>query len=433
MRLFLLATMLIASVMSLSAQEDDEILESRSVYTYHRADGNRFVEGSGTFPNLQAVDLPLAATPMWLVGTLNEGFDAPSVPIWAAILEDGSLQGTFPEESGEFSISPLIENLLPPGMPPVFTVNDFGAFLDTEFPADASLLTHPVHVGQNTVYVANNGNIVLLDDELAEITRLPLGALPDARIVLNAEGMAAIYVGATNERYVHGIMGDDLEGAALMILDPETGSVPTIIDLAGDEVFEGMSPIWADVDGDGVEDLITTVSSEANGAQIRVYRATDGSLMTSGPAIGQGGRWRHQLAWGAFGPNGENELVEVLTPHIGGVVGFYRYDGADTLNIVATLEGYTSHVIESRNLDMAVAGDFNGDGQPEIVIPNQTRTTLAGIRHASDDSAAVIWELPLDGTLITNLSAIQLENGQLALAAGVLGDDGESFLRVWSP
>jgi hypothetical protein len=273
----------------------------------------------------------------------------------------------------------------------------------------------------------------LLDDELAEITRLPLGALPDARIVLNAEGMAAIYVGATNERYEHGIMGDDLEGAALMILDPVTGSVPTIIDLAGDEVFEGMSPIWADVNGDGVEDLITTVSSEANGAQIRVYRATDGSLMASGPAIGQGGRWRHQLAWGAFGPNGENELVEVLTPHIGGVVGFYRYDGADTFNIVATLEGYTSHVIETRNLDMAVAGDFNGDGQPEIVIPDQTRTTIAGIRHASDDSVAVIWELPLDGTLITNLSAIELENGQLALAVGVLGDDGESFLRVWSP
>ena len=432
MRIFTALILAVVGALTLAAQDDSEGVESASTFTYHRADGNRFVAGAGSFPNIAPVDLPLAGAPSWIVGTLTESIEGPAVPIWAVILENGDLQGTFPEADGSLSISPVIPEQLAPGTPPVFTVNAFGAFLEQDAPADASPLTHPVRVGERIIYISTGGDIVLLGDDSEELLRLPLGALPDARIVVSRDGLAAIYVGATDQRYVHGIMGDALEGAALMILDAANGVVPTIIDLGGDEVFEGLSPIWADVDGDGVDDLITTVSFGGGGAQARVYRAADGSALASGPAIGQSGRWRHLLAWGAFGPNGENELVEVLTPHIGGIVGFYRYDGGDALEILARRDGYTSHVINSRNLDMAVAGDFDGDGQAEIVIPNQSRTLIAGIRHGADGSAEVAWELPLDGTIVTNLSAIALEDGRIALAAGI-SDGAENRLRVWTP
>ena len=79
----------------------------------------------------------------------------------------------------------------------------------------------------------------------------------------------------------------------------------------------------------------------------------------TGPAIGRGNRWRHQIAVAPFGPNGERELVDVLTPHIGGVVEFYRMVG-DRIEIVATVPGFTSHVIGSRNLDLALAADADG-------------------------------------------------------------------------
>jgi hypothetical protein len=77
---------------------------------------------------------------------------------------------------------------------------------------------------------------------------------------------------------------------------------------------------------------------------------------------------------------------------------------------------------------MAVAGDFNGDGQPEIVVPTQARDQLAGLQHMAD-GVREMWSLPLDGTLSTNLAAVTLPNGSLALAAGT--DDGR--LRVWMP
>ncbi len=87
-------------------------------------------------------------------------------------------------------------------------------------------------------------------------------------------------------------------------------------------VLEGIAPIWADLDGDGVREILATLSDAIEGARVVVY-AEDGSVIAEGPAVGQGNRWRHQIAVAPFGPQGELELAVVLTPHIGGVVEFY--------------------------------------------------------------------------------------------------------------
>jgi len=39
------------------------------------------------------------------------------------------------------------------------------------------------------------------------------------------------------------------------------------------------------------------------------------------------------------------------------------------LRTVAQVPDYTSHVIRRRNLDMAVAGEFEGDGQVDTTLP----------------------------------------------------------------
>ncbi|GAB4307367.1 MAG: hypothetical protein Kow00117_00560 [Phototrophicales bacterium] len=417
-----LLTMILIYMVTLviTAQEENPI---NFIPTYHQPDGNRVIFGHGTFPNVQQVDIPLSGAPEWLLGT-QVGQDA----VWIATLENGQVQGIYPVQGVYQSSEPFV-NQLPPGMPPVLRRINHGASIVFDLPAGIAPYTHPVYQTDRETFILEDGGVMLFGADWREITRLSVNAQPDGRIVLTPAGHAALYVGATNQRYVHGIMGDDLEGVSLLVFDLQDGSIISTVDLDGDSVFEGLSPFWADVNEDGKLDLITTVSNAAQGAQIRVYQ-DDGSILAQGPAIGRGGRWRHQLAWGAFGINGENLLVEVLTPHIGGVVGFYRYDGAGNLEIIAQRSGYTSHVIGSRNLDMAVAGDFDGDGQLEIVLPSQDRTRIAGLGLNTNGDIEEKWSFPLDGLLVTNLSAITMDDGTLALAVGIMTESG-GILRLW--
>jgi hypothetical protein len=400
----------------LFAQENEET--PQFFYTYQQATGNKFIEGRGTFPNVTIYDAAFspAQTPVWIVGASGE------IPSWWVVSANNTAAVLSLIDDGlRFD---MLTDVAFADKPPILSADARPLAIIAN---DESRLSHPVPLGQNFLYIADNGDLVL-SRENAELDRLALKIQADAKIVVSDDGRIAVYADASNQRYVHGIMGDDLEGSALVVLRVNNDAFETVarVDLSGDAIYEGLSPLWADVDEDGTQDLVTTVSDSQVGSRIRVYLFTDeGIREVNGQAIGQPSRWQHQLTWGAFGPNGEMELVEVLTPHIGGVVRFYQFIG-DTLQVVATQGGYTSHVIGSRNLDMAVAGDFNGDGQPEIVMPSQNLTSIAGIQHSAE-GARVVWELPLDGRLSSNLAAIRLADGRLALALGI--EDGR--LRVW--
>lgn len=409
-RLFLLIFCLVLTL-PLSAQdnreESDSMPDPQILYTYHQATGNRFVEGSGTFPAVDVIDYQLTSVPQWILGTPEQ---------WYVTMQDGQFLRIEEGVSESLLNVAYVMPLLIDG-------------LTTPRANDGSLWSHSVWIGDNLfVDISDTGDLILLADT-TELSRLALNIQADARIVVSDDGRIAVYANATNQRYVHGIMGDDIEGASLVILEIVDDALEIIgqIDLEGDAVYEGLSPLWADVNQDAVQDLITTVSDSRSGSRIRAYLFTDnGTVTVEGQAIGQANRWQHQLAWGAFGVNGEMQLVDVLTPHIGGVVRFYEFTGTE-LSIVSQLRGYTSHVIGSRNLDMAVAGDFDGDGQPEIVLPSQDRSRIAGIANTGN-GAQVVWELPLDGTLVTNLAAVNTENG-LVLAAG----RSDGTVRLWLP
>jgi hypothetical protein len=120
-------------------------------------------------------------------------------------------------------------------------------------------------------------------------------------------------------------------------------------------------------------------------------------------------------------------LLVVRTPHIGGVVEYYRYENGE-LQVVAEYSGITSHSIGSRNLDMAAAGDFDGDGIIEVLLPNPGLNELVAISR-TQSGAEQIYALPLDGRMSTNLSGVSLPGGHLALAVGRV----DGVLRIWMP
>jgi kynureninase len=125
-----------------------------------------------------------------------------------------------------------------------------------------------------------------------------------------------------------------------------------------------------------------------------------------------------------FGGAGENLLAVVRTPHIGGVLEFYRLNG-NKFEIVTETHDFSTHTIGSRNLFTVQACDFDKDGQVELLAPDQGQTRLGIVNM----DGAVTW-LELNAELVTNLASVTSPNSDnLVLAAGL----SNNTLRLWLP
>ncbi|MCI0803366.1 MAG: hypothetical protein J4N96_02850, partial [Chloroflexi bacterium] len=122
-------------------------------------------------------------------------------------------------------------------------------------------------------------------------------------------------------------------------------------------------------------------------------------------------------------------LATIRTPHIGGVAEFYRLSDRKLERVASLSGGYSSHVNGSRNLDMAVAGDFDGDGNVELLVPSRNRLSLVALRR-SGESVEEMWELWLGSPLATNLAGVVLPDGSDGrIILGAVTRDGE--LLIW--
>ncbi|MGF1470777.1 MAG: hypothetical protein ACFB50_03430 [Rubrobacteraceae bacterium] len=401
--------------------------EIRYGYTYGQASGNLVVEGTGGLPESDPVDVPLDGRPAWVVGVPLGNATA-----WVAALADGRVQAFRLDGSNEAELVSISPDRLPPGQPPLVKARGDSLELVTSRNAEVSELTHPVPASpeeEGTWFgVSADGSVFEEVDEgdFVGIGELGITAIPDARFVRGAGGTLAFLSDPTT-LYEHDVLGDGVEAGSMTLLRPEEGATELgVIFPASGGVFEQVAPMWFEAPGVEGELLAITESTEPLATRLSVY-SLNGSLVAAGPYIGEPMKWRHLLAAGPFGPNGETELVNTLTPHLGGTIEFHRPDFANgSLNIVATQPGYTSHRINSRNLDTARAGDLDGDGRWEILVPNDAYTELGAIRHEAG-GATVAWTLPADGTIVTNLASATTPGGRAQIAAG--REDGS--LRIW--
>ena len=387
--------------------------------TSHQPSGNRTIRGQADLKNASILDIPVQQVPSWLTGAPFQ-----NGALWVVISASGNVEAfkTFGSRWKRIDITP---HSIPPGMPPLVRVQNETAELILP-PENASNLTHPILLGRGRAiaFINQAGDLTIMEG--AQSPTLAINSLPDARLVTDSQERIAVLTGPTS-RYRHSVLGDAVEADSITIVVTEsTPYVERVITVPDPWVIEGLAPIWADLNGDGSEELIVTLSSQTDGGKIVVYNDA-GEIEAEGLGIGRGFRWRNQMAVAPYGSNGEVELSAVLTPHIGGTVEFYRWSGK-RLEISASIPGFTSHVIRSRNLDLNITGDFLAINQPALIVPNNARNTLNAIRR-NESGAEVALTLPIGSTLSTNPAAVTLPDNQLALAIG----RQDRFLRVWLP
>ena len=386
-------------------------------YTYGLASGNRVVRGEGRLPEAKPVDVDLSGgTPVWVAGVPLEDDTA-----WAVTYNDGRVD-SFRLNGGSGEVVPWLTapDHLPGGAPPLLVADEGRLGLVTL--KGVSPLTHPVRTDGGLLGVAPDGRLVSDEGEDP-----PVSALPDARIVEAENGSLAVLSDPTS-RYIHGVLGDAFEAGSIEVLEAGRGGydVNARVRAESGGVFETLAPLWFSPAQGDEQLLAITETTEREGSRISVY-SPDGNLVAAGPFVGEPQGWRHLVAASPFGPKGEVEIAAVRTPHVSGPVEFYRLDrGNGELRIVASGGEYLSHTIYSRNLDAARAGDLDGDGSWELLLPDASYTALEAVRR-TEGGVETAWRLPLGGTLATNLASATDSEGRVALAAGT----AEGKLRIW--
>jgi hypothetical protein len=387
--------------------------------TYQNANGNRLVEGQGRILDAVPINIELGGEIQWLVG-LPYGNGS----LWTAALVDGTIE-SYTVQDGKVQPFDIGRGSLPAGMPPMIIAREGDIYLNTPPSPETSDLTHPVSpdpASGRLVFITIKGDLVLWEQG-TEIDRLDVNALPDARLIMD-EKERLIFLSYPTNRYDHGVLGDSLEAASITLV--ETDPVLKIInriEIPNPAVIEGIAPIWADLNGDGEREILVTISDYDSGARLVLY-SEEGLVLAEGPPAGQVYRWRHQLAVAPLGPDGQKLIIDVLRPHLDATLEFFSWEG-DRLVLKGELPGYSSHGIGSRNLDMALVGDLDGNGDLEVVAPGLGQEILHGIAIL-DGTAEILWTVPLGGRLTSNLVGVTLGDGSLLLGAGV----GETIL-IW--
>ena len=338
-----------------------------------RTDGNRISEASIDLSSADVLDVELPATIDWVVPNPDGG--------WFATTVGG----------GSFTVS---------------------ANGDVETLASATA-TPPV-IGSDGVIGTAFDEHDLFDEPLI-----------DGRVV-RSDSVLAVLASPT-DRYAHGVLGDAIEAAAVEWVDV-CNDTSGRIEIPAPDVIEGVAPILADIDDDSQIEVLVTVSNSSGGARLVAYEL-DGTLLAESAPIGQGNRWRNQLGVGQFGSGGELEIIDVQTPHIGGIVqAFQLIDGENgaTLERVAFSPGaFTSHPIRTRNLDMGIALDANGDDDLDVLVPAFERDRLVALTRVGEfEGWEQVAEVTLPGTLTSNVAVSTFGKPAVAVGAG-------ATLRIW--
>ena len=199
----------------------------------------------------------------------------------------------------------------------------------------------------------------------------------------------AWFSGATT-RYPHGVLGDTIEATRLHIYTDQSISScgDQTVTLPDELVFEDIAPRLADLDFDGLPEIIVVQSHQSLGAQLAIYQAAhDGiglDLVATTPFIGQRNRWLAPVGVADFNGDGQMDVAYVDRPHLARTLRVWSFvpgglDGQGSLREIAALGGLTNHRIGE---DFITGGVRDcGDG-PEMVVANTDWTRVMAVRMA---------------------------------------------------
>lgn len=163
---------------------------------------------------------------------------------------------------------------------------------------------------------------------------------------------AATYAEPTSD-YPHGVLGDELEWAALDVIvgrkcnaTASASFVTYRLKTPSNTVFEDLAPRLWDVSGDGEPEVVVVRSHQRFGGQLVIY-GLNGVVpveRAATPPIGQRFRWLAPVAAADLDGDGHVEIAYVDRPHLAKTLRIWRYRD-ETLSPLFTVPDMTNHRI----------------------------------------------------------------------------------------
>ncbi|MDA0305271.1 MAG: VCBS repeat-containing protein [Proteobacteria bacterium] len=203
----------------------------------------------------------------------------------------------------------------------------------------------------------------------------PKDILPDGAVIYGNKGIEAAWLTGATRRYNHAILGDGIEATG--IAARLAGGALQELKLDQNSVFEDRLARLADLDGDGQDEIIAVRSYLEKGAALAVVKTEPQGLriIAETRPIGIPQRWLNPVGVGDFDGDGSNEVALVKTPHIGGTLEIYGLVDSG-LHLKGDIRSFSNHAIGERELGKSAVIDTNGDGVPEIILPDDAQRSL---------------------------------------------------------
>lgn len=283
--------------------------------------------------------------------------------------------------------------------------------------------------------VAPFGDVVILERDLrVRSAALGVRALPDAEPTVVDLGGGAVALAVLTEptlRYRHGVLGDEVEAGAVVLLAlPSLEVLGRWAPPAPAVIEERRSVAWA---AHGEAGIHLTVSDDVGGARIVTLAWRAGALVrvAEGPDLGGASRWLHVIA------AVDDRVYAQHRPHVRGPLVRYdlsvtpqdsaRADAATGVlepSVVATDLDVVSHVVGERNLDRALWLRTLAPGVDALALPYGDG---GGVRWIRCDAftCRTVHSTAIGGPLATNLALV----GPSGAPEGLLAADVDG--SVW--
>jgi hypothetical protein len=232
----------------------------------------------------------------------------------------------------------------------------------------------------------------------------PDGALPDGRIATGTHDIARAWLAQPTVRYDHGILGDAVEAAALVI-ETRDGRRREV-KLEDDAVFEDLEPRIADIEGDGHDDVVVVKSYLRRGSALAVIAERRGryQIVAETPPLGAAHRWLDPAGIGKFSADGKTGIALVRQPHVVGMLELWTWSNG-ALHKSGEIPDTANHIAGTRQIDMSAVADFDGDGLSDIAIPSLDRANLRIVSFAPHPREIAL--VPLPAKAETNMGLIR--------------------------